>query len=111
MHGYLASAGFPGSSRTRDLAGEVGALEAAFIGVLDATSGSTTIFLAPDAGPLAQSWAVISQGVVRPASEMPAEWGALIPYPSRLFEAQSQALEQDPWGVGTLAGRGTGGAG
>jgi hypothetical protein len=111
VHGYLASAGFPGSSRTRDLSGEVGALEAAFIGVLDAQSGSTAIYLAPDASPLAQSWAVISQGVVRSASEMPAEWAALIPYPSRLFDAQSQALEQDPWGMGTLAGRGTAGQG
>jgi hypothetical protein len=109
--GYLASAGFPGSSRTRDLAGDVGALEAAFVGVLDAASGSTAIYLAPDASPLAQSWAVISQGVVRPASELPPEWAAVIPYPSRLFEAQSQALEQDPWGVGALSGRGSAGQG
>jgi len=111
VHGYLAGARFPGSTRTRDLSGDIGTLEAAFIGVLDAASGSTRIFLAPAAGPLARSWAAISQGVVRPAGEMPAEWGALVPYPSRLFEAQSQALEQDPWGVGTLAGRGPAGQG
>jgi len=105
-HGYLASVGFPGSSRIRDRSGELGALDAAFIGIIDASTGATTIFLSPDASPLARSWAVISQGVIHTASELPAEWGALVPYPLRLFEAQSQALEKEPWGIGELAGRG-----
>lgn len=108
-HGYLNSAGFPGSARIRSGSADLGSVEAGLIGVLDATTGGTLIFEVPGAGPLTRSWTAISQGVVRPASEMPAEWGALIPYPARLFEAQSQVLEQSPWELGTLAGRGTGG--
>jgi len=105
-HGYLTSASFPGATRVRDGADEVGTVEAGLVGVLDATSGAVSIFLSPDAGPLSRSWAVIAQGVVRPASEMPAEWAALVPYPARLFDDQSRVLEAEPWNAGTLAGRG-----
>jgi hypothetical protein len=105
-HGYLVSAGFPGSARVRSGSTEFGAMEAGLVGVIDAATGATSIYEATGAGPLTRSWTVIAQGVVRPASDMPSEWGALLPYPARLYEAQSQVLEQPPWEVGGLAGRG-----
>jgi hypothetical protein len=104
-HGYLASARFPGSSRVPEPNGELGSLEAGFIGVVDATTGATGIYLAPDAGPLSRSWSAITQGVVRPAAELPPAIAGLLPYPARLFEAQSRVLEQEPWRAGSLAGR------
>jgi hypothetical protein len=110
-HGYLATSRFPGSSRLREAGREIGLLEAGFIGVVDAASGAASIYLAPDAGPLSRSWAAITQGVVRPAAEMPLAVAQLLPYPARLFEAQARALEQEPWRAGTLVGRGTDGRG
>jgi hypothetical protein len=105
-YGYLGSAGFPGAARIRSGSSEVGSLEAGLVGVIDATTGATSIFEAPGAGPLSRSWAVITQGVIRPASEIPGEWGALIPYPARLFEAQAQVLARPSWDLGGLTGRG-----
>ncbi len=110
-HGYLASARFPGSSRVSEAAGELGSLEAGFIGVVDAASGATVLYLAPDAGPQSRSWAAITQGMVRPAAEIPPTVAGLVPYPLRLFEAQSKVLEQEPWRAGSLAGRAPDGMG
>lgn len=110
-YGYLASSNFPGSSRVSDLAGDIGKLEAGFIGVIDAATGASSIYLAPDAGPLSQSWAAIAEGVARPPSELPPALAQALPYPARLFEVQSRVLEQEPWGAGTLAGRAADGQG
>ena len=110
-HGYLSTSRFPGSSRLPDAAGDIGLLEAGLIGAVDAASGATSIFLAPDAGPLSRSWAGITQGVVRPASEIPPRLAQAIPYPARLFEAQARILEQAPWRAGSLAGRAADGQG
>ncbi len=100
-HGYLASEYFPGATRV----GTLGTLDAGLVGVVDAVTGASTIYLLPDAGPLTRSWAAIGQGVVRPTSEIPPALTEVLPYPARLFEAQSLVLEGGPWGTGSLAGR------
>ncbi len=102
-HGYLGSEYFPGSTRI----GTLGSLEAGLLGAVDAVTGTTTIYLLPDAGLITRGWADISQGVVRPTSETPAELARMTPYPTRLFEAQSSLLESSPWRTGTLVGRPT----
>ena len=104
-HGYLASATFPGSTRLHENTADIGALEAGLVGTVDAESGATSIFLLSDAGPLTRSWATITQGVVRPTGELPSALAHVLPYPARLFEAQSRILEESPWRAGTLAGR------
>ena len=109
--GYLASARFPGSSRIPEPTGELGSLEAGFIGLVDAATGATVIYLAPDAGPQSRSWSSITQGVVRPAAEIPPGIAGLLPYPARLFEAQMRVVEQEPWRAGSLAGRAPDGKG
>jgi hypothetical protein len=109
--GYLSSSRFPGSSRVPDVDGDIGMLEAGLIGVVDAATGASSIYLAPDAGPLSRSWSAITQGVVRPASELPSVVAAGRPYPARLFDAQARVLEQAPWNAGSLAGRGADGKG
>ncbi len=104
-HGYLSSTQFPGSARILDAGAEVGTLEAGLIGMVDAATGATAIYLAPDAGPLSRSWADLTQGVVRPTSELPLAVWQRVQYPARLFAAQSLVLEQEPWRAGQLAGR------
>jgi len=102
-HGYLASPLFPGTTRVDDAGREVGTLEAGFIGVVDAATGATAIYLSPAAGPLSRSWAAITRGVVRPASELPAALAGLLEYPERLFAAQARVLQEEPWSAGDLA--------
>lgn len=104
-HGFVASATFPSSTRLREGTADIGALEAGVVGTVDAATGATSFYLLPDAGPLTRSWAAITQGVVRPTRELPPALAALLPYPTRLFEAQSTILEEQPWRAGTLAGR------
>lgn len=110
-HGYLASRRFPGSSRVSEPGGELGSLEAGFIGVVEAATGATALYLAPDAGPQSRNWSAITQGMIRPAAELPPGVASLLPYPARLFEAQSRVLEQEPWRAGSLAGRAPDGTG
>ncbi|HQR18941.1 MAG TPA: UPF0182 family protein [Gemmatimonadales bacterium] len=104
-YGYLASTRFPGSSRVSEPTGDLGSLEAGLIGVVDAASGATALYLAPDAGPRSRSWSAITQGMIRPAAEIPPAIAGQLAYPLRLFEAQSRVLEQEPWRAGSLAGR------
>lgn len=99
-HGYVASEYFAGSTRL----GSLGALEAGLLGAIDAVTGETTIYLLPDAGPITRSWSQIAQGVVRPSGETPQALTRVLPYPTRLFEAQSRLLEASHWRTGTLAG-------
>ena len=103
-YGYLESAYLPGSTRVESDGAELGTLEAGVIGTVDAETGATAIFLAPDAGPLSRSWAAIAQGVVRPPGELPAAIAQVLFYPPRLFDAQSRALERGPWEAGTVPG-------
>lgn len=110
-HGFLASATFPASTRLREGTVDLGSLEAGLVGTVDATTGATSIYLLADAGPLTRSWAAITQGVVRPTSELPPVVEQQLRYPVRLFEAQSQILEQPSWRAGTLAGRPAGALG
>lgn len=100
-HGYLGSEYFPGSTRV----GPLGSIEAGLLGAIDATTGATTVYLLPDAGPITRSWAEVSQGLVRPTGEIPPDLALAAPYPARLFEAQSRLLEASPWRTGALAGR------
>jgi hypothetical protein len=103
--GYLAAASFPLARRIVWRGAEIGALQAAFIGVVDATTGATRVFLRPGADPLAESWAAASRGVVEPAAAAPEPVLAAAPYPLELFRVQARQVEQGPWKPGALGGR------
>lgn len=105
VDGYVSSETFPLVDRLPWRGDAVSAVRAGFIGVVQAETGDTRIFLRPDADPIAVAWAAISGGVVRPTAELPAEYAAALPYPEELFRVQSLALERAPWSVGLLSGR------
>jgi hypothetical protein len=85
----------------------VGSVRAGFLGVVNAESGATRIFLQPGADPLAETWARLSQGVVEPGSSIPESVLRAAPYPEELFRIQAQELEHAPWKAGSMGG-GTG---
>lgn len=113
-YGYLTTARFPGSSRV-SLPGRsndpAAYLEAAFIGIVDATTGASTVYLTGGASRWAEAWRVITAGLVRPADELPPLVLGQLPYPPLLFDAQARLFEAPPWNAGRLTGRGSGGQG
>ncbi len=113
-YGYLVTDAFPASSRVGVPGRGKGAaayLEAAFLGVVDAATGATTIYQTAAAGPWAEAWRVITAGAIRPADEASPAVLAQLPYPPLLFEAQARLFEEPPWSAGRLAGRGQGNQG
>lgn len=103
--GYLAAAAFPLAPRASWRGREIGSLQAAFLGVVDATSGVTRIFVRPGADALAQAWAEVSRGVVEPVGSLPDAILRVTPYPVELFRLQARQVEQGAWKPGALGGR------
>jgi hypothetical protein len=104
LDGYVAAEAYPLSSRLLWRGRRVGALEAGFLGTVDAASGAAHIYLRPGADGLARAWARISRGVVEPESAMPDAVQRQAPYPVELFRVQARQLEQGQWRAGSLGG-------
>ena len=92
LDGYLWSRSYPLVSRTPWGGGEASALQAGFLGVVDAESGDVRIYLRASAGRLAAAWADISGGLVLAATAIPPEIAAAAGYPHELFSVQSRLL-------------------
>jgi hypothetical protein len=109
--GYVVSETFPLVGPVPWRRGSASAVRAGFVGVVQAETGETRIYLRPDADPLSIAWAVISAGVVLPPTQLPSEIAMALPYPADLFRLQSLVLERAPWSVGLLSGRPESGSG
>jgi hypothetical protein len=105
MDGYLAAAAFPLAPRVTWRGREIGSLQAAFLGLVEANTGVTRIFLRPGADPLADSWASVSRGLVEPAAALPEKVLRALPYPVELFRVQARQVEQGGLKPGGLGGR------
>lgn len=88
-------------------------LQAGFIGTVDAASGVTRVYLAPEHGPVSEAWRALFPDLVLPAEAMPAELRRQLRYPLELFRAQLSLLRSRPgrarlaepyWWVGASAG-------
>jgi hypothetical protein len=109
--GFLTSETFPLVERIPWRSAAVSSARAGFLGVVRAESGETRLYLRPDAGALAQAWADVAAGVVRPAVETPRPVSVVLAYPLELFEAQARVLERSAWSAGALSGRPESGTG
>ena len=109
--GYLLAETFPLVERLPWRDGAVSSARAGFLGVVRAESGETRLYLRADAGPLAQAWASVAAGVVRPPGEIPRPVAAALTYPAELFDGQARALERSAWNAGALSGRPESGVG
>lgn len=104
LDGYLSSSSFPLTDRVIWHGRRVGALQAGFLGVVDAATGRARVFVRPGADDLAESWAAISRGVVEPASSIPPAVLAVASYPMSLLRVQARAIELGTWAAGVPAG-------
>lgn len=105
VDGYLSSEAFPGSSRVHWRGDDIGALRAAFIGVIHAETGATSIYLRHTADEVAKQWRALTDSLVLPASAVPPDVARALPYPSELLEAQVRVLSEPHWGLGQVVGR------
>ncbi len=106
VDGYLPSETFPGSTRVRWRGSWTGSLRAGFVGVVNARTGTTSIYLRHTADELAKQWRAISDSMVQPASAIPSEVVRALDYPGEVLEAQVRVLAQSHWGLGQVIGRG-----
>ncbi len=90
--GYVASPSFPLSARSEWLGGSVGYLRAGFVGVVDALTGETLVFLLPNADALSRAWAELAPDIVAPWSGMKSEVRQHLVYPEALFRAQLRLI-------------------
>jgi hypothetical protein len=98
--GYVASETYPLSTAAAWRGQAVRFLQAGFVGVVDARTGATAVYLRPDADPLSRAWATLVPEVVRPAEALPTAVRARLRYPEELFTTQLALLgNRRPGGV------------
>jgi uncharacterized membrane protein (UPF0182 family) len=111
--GYVWADAYPLSQRVGWRGEGIRYLQASLIGVVDAHSGATELFLLPDADPLARAWAELLPGLVRPPQAIAPEVLRHVRYPDELFERQVALLRAQPgrarpaepfWWVGPAPG-------
>jgi uncharacterized membrane protein (UPF0182 family) len=101
--GYVASESYPLSTRVVWRGRAVRFLRAGFVGVVDARTGATAVYLRPDADPLSRAWAGLVPDLVRPSENMPAGVRHRLRYPEELFTAQLSLLGQSrPGGLARI---------
>ncbi len=92
--GYVSSRTFPFSISVRWRGRQVRYLRAPFLGVVDAHSGATAVYMVAN-DPLAGQWARLAPDVVRDRSQLPVELQAQRRYPEELFEIQLALQQRD----------------
>ena len=103
LHGTVTSESFPLVPRVRLGETDVGFARASFVGVVDAETGDTRIFLRPDADPLSRAWAAAADGTVQAWETLERPVRDALGYPGELFRVQAAALARSPWtGAGTV---------
>jgi len=114
--GYVASEAFPAATSVVWRGERVRYLRAGFIGVVEAASGRTHVYLARQADPLSRAWQHQLPELVLGTEDMPAGLGNQLRYPEELFKTQVQVLRARPgrarvpdpyWWVGPAPGDST----
>ncbi len=90
--GYLSGEAFPLARGVVWRGRTVRYLHASLVGVVDAHSGTTAVYLTSNPGPLAAAWARLAPDLVRPADELPPEIVTRLGYPEPWFRRQVALL-------------------
>lgn len=103
--GYLSAEGFP-LSTARDWRGErVRYLRASLLGLVDAQSGETAVYLLADPDPLSAAWARLLPDIVRPLGRLPQAIRLHLRYPDELFAVQASLAADAVPERGPVVGR------
>jgi hypothetical protein len=80
-------------------------IQPGFLVAIDAATKATSIYLMPEAGVVAQSWAGLAGPMVQPASAIPSRLLAAYRYPLSLAQVQARVLSRPDWRVGIPIGK------
>jgi uncharacterized membrane protein (UPF0182 family) len=98
--GLVSAGAFPLAPAVRWRGESVRYLRSSLIGVVEAATGRTGVYLTRDADPLTAAWAVPAPEIVRPAGELPPTLQHHLAYPAELFAVQVALLRDRNDGVG-----------
>lgn len=108
--GYVAAEGFPLAPALRWRGRTVRYLRAGFVGVVEAASGSTAVYLVADPDPVSAAWAELAPDIVRPDAALPVRLRPHLRYPEETFalllDRVSEVRFADEAGAGALLSRG-----
>lgn len=100
--GLLTSSLFPSSTRIAWGGMQVSMVRSAFLGLVDAHSGSVRVFRRDPTDSLAAAWARVTAPLIEAPSAIPAELRDGESYPEELLLAQALALQGPAWDAGRL---------
>ena len=93
-YGYLESGAMP-LARPLEIPGgdeRVRYLRAALVGIVNAATGDTRLYLAPSADSLAAAWARLLTPLIRPGDSLPAALREQLPYPRDAFRVAAHQM-------------------
>jgi hypothetical protein len=93
--GYVMAESFPMVRRGTWEGRPTAYLRAGFIGVVDAETGATEIYLRPGADPLSRAWAASAMPMIRPTEQLPVELARVMDYPQALLAMQAGFFASD----------------
>jgi uncharacterized membrane protein (UPF0182 family) len=98
--GLVSADAFPLAPTVRWRGEPVRYLRSSLVGVVEAATGRTAVYLTRDADPLTAAWAVLAPEIVRPAGELPTALQHHLAYPAELFAVQVALLQVRGDGAG-----------
>ncbi len=93
-YGYLEAATFPLVRAVESEGRPLRYLRAALVGTVNAATGDTRLYLAPDADSLAAAWAAVVAPLIQPLDSLPAALKSQLPFPSRVFHAATMLIRR-----------------
>jgi uncharacterized membrane protein (UPF0182 family) len=101
-NGYVRAEAFPLAPAVRWRGSKIRFLRSSLVGVVDAETGGTAVYLTRGPDPLSLAWAQIAPQVVRPASQLPRELVENLPYPHELMGLQVDLLRRTAFPTGLV---------
>jgi hypothetical protein len=95
LEGYATSEVMPASRRRAWYGRSVSYLRAGFVGVVNAETGASDLYLRPEPDPLARAWATRSSPLIRSAGDIPPGVLAALEYPAALLSAQADLIAEN----------------
>jgi uncharacterized membrane protein (UPF0182 family) len=97
--GLVSADAFPLAPTVRWRDENVRYLRSSLIGVVEAATGRSAVYLTRDTDPLTAAWAALAPEIVRPAGELPRGLQRHLAYPAELFAVQVALLRARSDGV------------
>ena len=94
LEGYATSEAMPAARRRAWYGRQVSYLRAGFVGVVNAETGTTDVYLRPDPDPLSRAWAARSSPLIRAPGDLPPDVLAALEYPAALLGVQGDLIAE-----------------